>query len=165
MPTIRNGNLLHATEGFILQQTNCVARRPHGLSLSIANQFPYCHVYTNRLGRGNFALDGERPVPGSLEFFRSPDGTGPTIVCLNAQYAFGTPGSYSQNKDIDSYALRIRWFKECLQTFAQCSGAKAVAMPYGIGCGLAGGNWDQDYYPAIFEWEEEAKIAVVLYKL
>jgi hypothetical protein len=41
---------------------------------------------------------------------------------------------------------------------------KTLALPFNIGCGLAGGKWD-DYYNAINTFANKEKIHITLYKL
>lgn len=59
----------------------------------------------------------------------------------------------------DTYQNRKIWFQECLDILDE-NNYETVAMPYGIGCGLAGGKW--------FEYKkmlEECNTNIVLYKL
>lgn len=42
----------------------------------------------------------------------------------------------------DSYALREQWFKSCLSKISSMTPIpKVVSLPWGIGCGAAGGDW------------------------
>lgn len=59
----------------------------------------------------------------------------------------------------DSYNNRKIWFKECLDILDEHNYG-TIAIPYGIGCGLAGGKWDE--YKHMLE---ECKTKVVIYKL
>lgn len=43
----------------------------------------------------------------------------------------------------DTYEERKKWFQDCLDILDE-NNYTVVAMPYGIGCGLAGGKW-KDY--------------------
>ena len=54
---------------------------------------------------------------------------------------------------------RIKWFKKCLENIEK-QGITRVAMPYNIGCGLAGGDWQT--YKTILE---ESKLNIFIYKL
>ena len=62
-----------------------------------------------------------------------------TIVNMYAQFAPGKAG-----RGDDSAEKRLQWFRSCLRRVGRLAGVSSVAVPYGIGCGLAGGNWD-DY--------------------
>ncbi len=138
------GNILDATEDAIIQQCNCVARKPHGLSQQIAQRFPHCRVYSNNTQK----------TPGTIEVYHG----NPTIICLLAQYGMGKPHDYGQ-REPDSYKLRLRWFQDALDEINPDE-YSSVAIPYKIGCGLAGGNWNE-YLPIIEEFDK--KIPVTLY--
>jgi hypothetical protein len=65
---------------------------------------------------------------------------------------------------------RIVWFQECLDKFKLELDEKGmnredvqIGFPYGIGCGLAGGDWTV-YSKMISDWEKEIKCQVVVYK-
>jgi len=86
-----------------------------------------------------------------------------TFIGLFAQYGPGKPSKG------DSQEERLGWFKECLDKVAELRdsehGLKSVALPWGIGCGLAGGDWGS-YEEVIREWARGMEgVEVVLYKL
>ena len=54
------------------------------------------------------------------------------------------------NSISETYENRFMWFKMCLEEIAKLK-PTSLAFPYNIGCGLAGGNWNQ-YYPALQEF-------------
>lgn len=160
------GDLLEAQEELILQQNCCVACKAHGLSQTIAIRFPYADPYAKRrrhLGR-NFAIPEDQGVPGTISVYKC---TGrPTFVSMFSQYGMGRPYSYNNSNHMfqDGANDRLRWFKECLSCVAKLQPA-SVAMPFQIGCGLAGGNWVL-YERAISEWADcNPNIRVVLYRI
>lgn len=51
--------------------------------------------------------------------------------------------SYYKSIYKDTYDERKKWFQDCLDIL-DSNNYGTVAMPYGIGCGLAGGKW-KDY--------------------
>ena len=59
----------------------------------------------------------------------------------------------------DTYQNRKKWFQECLDILDE-NNYGTVAMPYGIGCGLAGGKWAE--YKKMLE---ECQTKIVLYQL
>lgn len=63
------GDLLKVKEGLILQQTNCICVRPHGLSEDLAKVFPYCNLYGRRraIGNQNLAILKDRDLPGTVK--------------------------------------------------------------------------------------------------
>ena len=56
----------------------------------------------------------------------------------------GKPYTYGQNKVIDDYNRREIWFNSRLKEIDRLV-PESIAFPYGIGCGLAGGNWENYY--------------------
>jgi len=163
------GDLLDAQEEYILQQNNCIGCKPHGLSKTIADKYPYADPYTRRrrVGNRNMAIPEDRPVPGTIELFRSPNQDGPTFVSLYGQYGMGRPYAYNNGGPQavpDSHEDREKWFVDCLQKVAELD-PKSVAIPYKIGCGLAGGDWNR--YSKILNRfaDDHPSVSVVLYKL
>ena len=154
---LKYASLLNASEPYILQLANCVSRRPTGLSAEIAKRYPYCQLYTNRLGTGNIALESEHPMPGTLEVYRGVFPHDPVIVCMISQFFFSKPFLYG-----DSNEQRLIWFNECLQLVG-LMGVKQVAVPYGIGSGSGtGGKW-LNYYNALEHFEQHYQVGVTLY--
>ena len=143
MVSIVNGNILDYTEDnknvFICHQTNCVTKTSAGLAKSIFDKYPESNIYKN-----NNILR----TPGVYIETKTNDGK--TIIHLNAQ---NNPGKVS-NKET-SYQ-RLEWFQSCLALLSHDinnnnfinNTPEIILFPYGIGCGLAGGNWD-DYLKSI----------------
>lgn len=68
---------------------------------------------------------------------------------------------------------RLKWFRYCLRKIytnwlyesrVNPEIEKSIAVPYGIGCGLARGVWG-DYYSLLEEFSKEYNFKVVIYKL
>ena len=153
---IKHENILNATEDAIIQQCNCISRKPHGLSQQINNRFDYCKMYINRPGKSpNTAT--VPAIPGTIEIWK---GNGPDIICLLAQYGMGKPGSFG-NTIPDTPELRLKWFAEALNRIDEKE-YKSLAVPWKIGCGLAGGSWDL-YQPLIEELDR--RIPVTIYQI
>ena len=162
--TIVQGNVLDVTEDYILQQNCCTALRASGLSSAIAKQFGV-NPYKERRpysGKSNWACLEDRPEPGTIL-------VSDRIVCLFAQYCHGKPGQLQDpaNTGIkDSAAMRLVYFVRCLEAVSAYPDihGKSVAIPYGIGCGLAGGDW-VTYERYLQKWSHKhPEIRVVLYK-
>lgn len=170
------GDLLEAKVDVIVQQCNTKTRKAHGLSASIAKRYPYADVYRMRSGKTSNTADVTTKI-GSVVMCRprtERNETGPVVACLMAQLAPGKPGAYSSIYCIDtaddSKQKRIAYFQSALDELASLvrdsDGAiKTVAFPYGIGCGLAGGDWK--VYSTMIEAFARAmpSIAVSIYKL
>lgn len=151
---IKEANLLAATEDYIVQQNACLCSKPKGLSQAIAGAFPHGNPYTTK-GRS----PGTTVILGNGLDQRY-------VACLFAQVATGKPGSYNSHGTPDSAKDREQYFVNCLERLAeQISHTASVAIPYKIGCGLAGGNWK--HYEAILnDWmSRHPGLRVVLYKI
>ena len=175
MVRIVNGDLLCATEEYICQQNNCIAVKPHGLSESIRRSLgvdPYS-IRRSLNGR-NYAVPEDQSIPGTIQIYTS-NNTKNKIICMYAQYGMSKPyryntsnnfrGKYNDSYTVDSYESRLIWFYKCLYEISKLKPV-SLSFPYNIGCGLAGGNWNRDYYPAIMYFSEKfPDIDIVLYKL
>lgn len=140
---IRDNLLLADRYGIrvICQQTNCLTVRPYGLSQQIAVNLGI-DPYSKRrpIGNRNCAIPEDRETPGTIDFMMS--NKSPLIVAnLYAQYGPGKPGKYTE----DSFENRQKWFEICmrkLHNWAVENKIDKIGLPYLIGCGLAGGNWE-----------------------
>ncbi|XP_064114804.1 uncharacterized protein LOC135221013 isoform X2 [Macrobrachium nipponense] len=181
----------------LVQISNCVAVKPHGLSETMANRYPYSNPYSSRrsIGALNRAHKEDRAVPGTINVRRSNrNSRDPVVVNMFGQYYMGqsiesnqhtlkifselqgksrneraeSSGGYNEPQAGDDDLLkgllsdtqenRIRWFRECLGKLVSelpKMDVKRVIFPYKIGCGLAGGNWERDYFPAIKDFVSE----------
>jgi len=167
-----SGNILAAKEEYIVQQTCCTALRAHGLSATIAAQWPTINPYKGRrCFKNNWAILEDRPQPGSIKIYEETH-DGQKVICLFGQYQHGKPGAYKDPLGItsttppDTFQDRFTYFKQGLVEIGKLN-PTSIAFPYRIGCGLAGGNWD-DYKGAIEEWAAAAlpsTVNVVIYVL
>ena len=161
MISIIDGNILDAKEEYILQQCCCTAIRPHGLSETIANKWKDANIYALRkgIGKRNMAIPEDRPEPGTIQII----GKG-KIICAFAQVAMGKPGMYDSCGKPDSLEDRYNYFIECLNKITKLN-ITSIAIPYKIGCGLAGGNWER-YYNALNTWtNNNPTLKIAIYKL
>lgn len=138
------GNLLQAKADYIVQQCNCLTVKSRGLSKQIADTFPFADVYAKRRpqGRRNLAIAEDRSHPGTIEITQH-------VVALYAQWRPGNTHSpfwkrYPESDPVETREQRELWFQECLGELEEsCKGQQvSIAFPHGIGCGLAGGNWN-----------------------
>lgn len=131
------GDILAADEDYIVQQCCCTAVRGAGLSKAIATRFPDANPYANRRPikkGGNTALPEDRTTPGTALILGKRK-----IACLFAQYAQGKPGT---NEVPDSATDRLNYFEQALNDLiSKIPESSSLAIPYKIGCGLAGGDW------------------------
>jgi len=155
---ILGGDLLQASESFVIHQCNCITSGARGVAKALFDLWPAADAYKRRRG--------VHSVPGTIDW--APVAGGATVVVgLFAQRA---PGKARSGNGDDSRSARLRWFIESLAAFTKAVGlSKAagasqltVAMPYLIGCGLAGGHWP-DYLSAIRTWADRNNAVVRLY--
>ena len=73
----------------IVQQCNCLTVKPHGLSQSIAERYPWANLYATRrsLGHRNLAIEADRGIPGTLQIMSNE--MDPDVICLLAQWDYG----------------------------------------------------------------------------
>ena len=147
---IVDGNLLDATETYLCHQCNCMSQRSAHLAASVFARFPYANVYAGR----------EVPdFPGSITV--CGDGKDERfVVCMFGQLY---PGCKYPDGWKDGRAKRVQFFIDCLIELADLEGT--FAMPWKIGCGAAGGDWENDYLPILEEWAEDNNKELTLYRL
>ncbi len=150
MPIVKKiqGDLFDAEEKWVLQQCNCVTVRSHGLSTAIDHKWGVNPYSCRRaMGRRNCAISRDIDDPGTNKVMDGDDGK-KKIICAFAQWAPGKPGHYDAfyppppSDKQDTTAQRLTWFEECLENLDLGDDEK-VAVPYKVGCGLAGGDWKQ----------------------
>jgi|688.fasta_scaffold573284_2 O-acetyl-ADP-ribose deacetylase (regulator of RNase III) len=147
MIKIAKGNILEATEDIIAHQTNCMGVMGGGLAKQIRDKYP--NVYKEYKSFCNKA----QLLFGNVQLITCSDGK--TIANLFGQYGYGNDKQYTDYKaleeSLENMLFLIRPFK------------KSIALPYKLGCGLAGGDWNivykiiekvfEDYDVTIYNFE------------
>ena len=137
MPVIYvNDDILSGNYDMIAHQCNCVTRYGKGLYSDIAKKYPQAHIYPSR----QFPS-----VPGTIVV------TEPVIGIMSQFY----PGRANDSDDTSD--MRLKWFREGLKQIAELE-LGTVAFPFGIGCGLAKGDW-KAYEKIIKEFEKSRSSA------
>lgn len=147
-----NGNLLDASETYLCHQCNCVSFRAAHLAADVFKKFPYANVY-------NEHVDGCEDEPGTI-LIRGNGQNKRFVVALFAQIYPGKSRKPFDKDELDSYIWRAIYFEDCLESLKELDGT--FAMPYGIGCGAAGADWEE-YLGMIEEFARYKD--VTLYKL
>ena len=151
---IVNGDLLNATEPYIAHQCNCVSTCAKTLAKIIFDKYSYADTYKSRINLNPSTYH----KPGTIDILG--DGVNNKyIINMYSQY-YPAIAKYSN----DSFQKRLQWFQMCLNQIGQINGLTEVAMPYNIGCGAAGGNWN-DYFNVIQKFANDTKIKIKLYKI
>ncbi len=192
MVTLIKGDIFAHTADyqFLVQQCNCLTTKAHGFSAQAVKQLgPYADIYggrCNKKGCTNLACDADRAEPGTFRILYSRDAhrqQAPGVVCLFAQWSPGKIGSRMQRDIYPSHPgegeeddeVREKWFAQALDKLLQwCKEGEdqsklwKFAFPHGIGCGLAGGDWDT-YAKMIDDFarraKKEANVETFIYKL
>ncbi|XAK55542.1 Appr-1-p processing protein [Bacillus inaquosorum] len=137
MIKIEKGNILDATEDIIVQQVNCKGVMGAGLAKAILNKYP--NVKKEYQSFRNFNLNKgltDKDLLGLVNYVQVSDGK----VIANV---FGQVNIKKNCFDKTVYTKQealTRGLKEVKELSEQLN--KSVAIPYGIGCGLAGGDWN-----------------------
>jgi O-acetyl-ADP-ribose deacetylase (regulator of RNase III) len=148
--TVVRGDLLMAREQFLVHQCNCVSCRAAGLAAALFARFPEADVYAVRRAGHDLARFGHITVHGR-------------VINLYGQIAPGRAASPDGGGQ-DTSPRRLSAFKSGLLEIAALPGLRSVAFPFGIGCGLAGGNWP-DYFAALRDFAARVpEVRVALYR-
>lgn len=150
MLKVVSGDLLASKETYLCHQCNCVTNRSAHLARSVFKQFPYSNIY-----HGRSAPD----APG-LVILRG-DGTSQRFIAnILGQYY---PGKSRFQRDMrDGTEARLSYFQKALNHLKSLEGD--FAFPWRIGCGAAGGDWDQ-YYHLLEQFADQIEGDVVIYRL
>lgn len=125
MLNIINDNILNMKEGIIIHQVNNRGVMGAGLAKQIRSLYPqhYNEYKMNKLQMGTLIIT---PINDKL-----------LIIGIVAQDGYGRDKRYTDYKA----------FNECIDKLyilsTQCT--LPMFIPYGIGCGLAGGRWNLIY--------------------
>jgi O-acetyl-ADP-ribose deacetylase (regulator of RNase III) len=130
---IFKGNLLNAKQDVIVHQVNCQGSFGAGLAKQIADKYPkakreymeYCKT------KKDINLLGDCLITETIDY---------DIANLFGQLYYGSYGDYynEHGRQTDYKALEY-----ALDTLKRITKGKTIAFPYGIGCGLANGEWSE----------------------
>lgn len=124
---IINSDLTTVTSGIVGHQCNCMGVMGGGVALAIRNTWPkayhdYIHAYRqHRLFPGNAVISQL-----SIDLY---------VVHLCGQNDFGSDKVYTNYGALSNALTKMKEFGDSLD------GDVPKYLPYGIGCGLAGGDW------------------------
>jgi hypothetical protein len=133
-------DFVNSTYQYIANTCNCIYVCPPGISMQLTKKFPYADCYQKK----DAVLAGDVP-PDDRYKLGTVDicGDGKEnrfIINMYSQHGCGKPRQY---EDFDSKAMRLLWFKTCLEQIRGSKDIREIAFP----CGL-GDPWD-DYLAAI----------------
>lgn len=120
-------DILNVKRGIIVHQVNCQGVMGAGLALALRQKYP--QMYAAYLKA--CALYKPEELLGKIQFTKVTDEL--TVCNFFAQLNFGT-GKVQTDYDA---------FEKCLKKLAfKTSPDTPIYIPYKIGCGLAGGDWE-----------------------
>lgn len=120
--TIIEGDILAVSHGVICHQVNCKHVMGAGLAAAIRKKYP--RHYEDYMSRAAHL--------GGLAFTQVNNDL--YIVGVYGQQEYGRDKRYTDYDALEKGLIAVG-------TFAQSLGLP-VYLPYGIGCGLAGGDWE-----------------------
>lgn len=146
MITVVNGDLLTAKEDLIVHQTNCLGAYNAGIARQVRQKYP--KVY--ELYKARCAACQPKELLGKCQFIKVGN---KHIVHLFGQLTYGRTGRHTDYEAVREGLMKLGMVAR--------EHNWSVALPYGIGCGLAGGDWAL-VEPMIALYLDD--IAVTLYK-
>lgn len=131
MIKIVRGDLLFAKEAAICHQVNCQNMMGSGVAKAIYTKWPEVKTEYHRF------CDGKRPrdLLGKIQIVYINEFSGSKVV-INI---FGQLNCGHDKTCYTRYDALAIAFDELNEVAA----GKSIAFPYGFGCGLAGGDWQQ----------------------
>lgn len=118
-------DLLTSNSEVIAHQVNCKGVMGAGLALQIRRVYPI--VFTKYAKACNMMSD----LLGKIQIVHTPKHV---VANLFAQEAYGRDRRYTDYDALTSCLVKLR-------DYMRTNELTSLALPYGIGCGLAGGNW------------------------
>lgn len=161
MIKIVNGDLLQSNLPLIAHQTNCLGVMGAGIARFIKNKWnivytQYVDICKNfeyskdLLGKCQICVTGEFPIK--------------FVANLFGEYSFTESVAPFENRHTDYNALKKALLN--LKAFCEDEEVIEVGIPYKLGCGLAGGDWDGVVYPMLQElFANDSTITLYIYKL
>lgn len=124
---IIEGNILDITEGIICHQVNCQGVFNAGLAKQIRKKYPKAYeLYMRRHQKGGGWHLGDYQIVLVTNAL--------SIVNLAGQDDYGNDGRcYTNYSYLESAIRKLRDY---------IAGDEKIYLPYKIGCGLAGGDWN-----------------------
>ena len=126
--SIINGNLLEADADIICHQVNCKGVMGRGLAKQIKDAYPQVYAsYKETCKTNNFS----QKLLGAVDFVKVDKYL---VASCFGQFAYGT-----KTRQTNYNALGCCF--DVIKEVAEDDGLTTIAIPYNIGCGLAGGEW------------------------
>lgn len=160
MIIVKNGDLLKSNLPIIGHQVNCLGIMGAGIAKQIkAKWFKVFTEYTKFCNK--FVSD--RELLGQCQLVAVDDNI-KYVANLFGEYSFAEAvAPFEGNRHTDYTALKESLTSLKIQALQL--GIHDVGIPYKLGCGLAGGDWDGMVYPMLAEIFGDDRITLHIYKL
>ena len=126
---IIEGNLLEAPERIIVHQTNCMGVMGSGIAKQIKAKYPEVFAGYFKYCKESLATD----ILGTALICEANDGK--LIANVFGQIKYGTDKQYTEYDALQKALEEVRDFAKEREL--------SVALPYKLGCGRAGGDWNK----------------------
>ena len=150
MIKIVNGNILDSKENIICHQVNCMGVMGSGVAKVLRDKYPIIFDEYKE-----FCIKNEGNLLGEVNFVKVEENK--FVANIFGQYKYGADRKYTDYKALEK---GIKWVHDISQLYSLSS----VAIPYKIGCGLAGGDWSI-VINIIREYFEYSNIECIIYRL
>lgn len=152
---IKNGDVLETPIEIIAHQVNCLGTMGAGVAKQIKDKYPqvesWYKIYCHRRHTQTILGTGQMVCRGDHTFFN-----------IFAQYGYGT------SKRQTDYEAFKSGFKDAIAKYRfmdnDYESKIEIAIPYHIGCGLAGGDW-KTISNILEQLEREENVIFYAYKL
>lgn len=127
-----DGDLFQAAAPVICHQVNCKGKMGSGVAKGIRSRYPVAYERYWLLSKKE--KKNSASLLGRIQICESK---GKTVINMFAQDGYGYDGKLYTDYDA---------FERCLENVRKfILPGETIAMPYKIGCGLGGGDWDVVY--------------------
>lgn len=151
MIAIKDGDLLKAEEDILVHQVNCMGVMESGVAAQIKEKWPQVFIaYKDRVDK-MVDIQMRSRLLGEVLWVRTDDGK--WIANLFGQYKFGR-----ENKCYTDYSALKRGFMEI--AYNAKIKDESIAIPYKIGCGRGGGDWENVVFPMIEEVFSKNRVTI-----
>ena len=132
MIKIIEGDLLKGDAQFILHQCNCFHKMGAGIAKQISLKYP------NALQIDKQTIYGDKNKLGTYSVSEETDGK--TIINIYSQFEYGTG---KKQTDYNALLIALTKIKNVFGFKLDYMQPITFGLPYGMGCGLAGGDWNK----------------------
>lgn len=135
---IIHDDILNATQNVIIHQVNCQGRMGAGVAKAISTKWPVVRTQYLKFCEGKAPED----LLGEVNLVKINDSWGSD--CQYVANAFAQLNFRKKNDIGNVCCTSYDAFHRCMSKIVNEFNHHSVsyAMPYGIGCGLAGGKWN-----------------------